>query len=294
MGPKTHETACIFCREKNVSFYFIKQNKYGEYPVLRCDACGAAFVWPRPEQGALEEFYRDLNYSNLSYEEVLSSDSNYYPDSVMDANRIISVCKRFSQGRNFLDVGAGFGRFSKSAHENGFKVSACEPNPNAVKVFTQLNVFEPDSCLFDKQYADKYEAAFDVVLLSQVLEHVADPEEMVLNIYNVIKGEGIAAIAVPHFGSLLSRVQGKKDMFISPPEHLNFFSKRGLVILFERCGFKLEYLHTVTKMNKKRFEHHIPFVFLSTVVWASIYGILKTSELFDMGIVINAYFRKIS
>jgi SAM-dependent methyltransferase len=289
-----YEINCIFCKERRIDDYFTKRNEFGEYPILRCKFCKSAFVWPRPDQISLSDFYRGLTYSNLTYEEALSSDLNYYPDSILDATRILSVCKQLSSGRDFLDVGAGFGRFSRTAHESGFRVSACEPNPNARKVFTQLNVFEPDPCLFDAQYAESHESAFDVVLLSQVLEHITDPEEMGRHIYKVLREEGIAAVAVPHFGSLLSRIQGKKDMFISPPEHLNFFSKRGLVLLFERCGFKLEYLHTVTKMNKVRFAKYIPFAPLSTGLWVSIYGALKVAELFDMGMVINAYFRKIS
>ena len=48
------------------------------------------------------------------------------------------------------------------------------------------------------------------------------------NLSAILVPDGIVAVAVPHFGSLLSRLQGKKDMFICPPEHLNFFSRRGL------------------------------------------------------------------
>jgi 2-polyprenyl-3-methyl-5-hydroxy-6-metoxy-1,4-benzoquinol methylase len=290
MSIKSATIPCIYCGAKEVSYYFTKQNKYGEYPVCQCDACRSAFVWPRPEQSSLADFYRDASYSNLYYEEALSSDSNYYPDSTIDATRIISICRRLSRGRDILDVGAGYGRFSKTAQQSGLRVSACEPNANARKVFSQLNEFEPDSSLFDKQYVERHKAAFDIVLLSQVLEHISNPEEMVRHIYAVLRKEGIAAIAVPHFGSMLSKIQGEKDMYISPPEHLNFFSKRGLVKLFERYGFKLVYLHTVTKMNKKRFAKYGP---ISTALWASVYGILKSAELFRMGMVINAYFRKI-
>jgi 2-polyprenyl-3-methyl-5-hydroxy-6-metoxy-1,4-benzoquinol methylase len=289
---KPSENNCIVCKEKSIYYGFTKSTQYGEYPILRCSICKSAFVWPRPSQGVLEDFYRALNYSNLTHEEVLSSDSNYYPDSIRDAERIIALCKRFSQGGDFLDVGAGFGIFSKIAFERGFYVSACEPNPNARKVFYKMNSFNPDSCLFDEQYAKSHEMAFDVVLLSQVLEHISDPEEMVQNIYRVLRKEGVAVIAVPHYGSLLSKLQGKKDMFISPPEHLNFFSKRGLTLLFQKCGFKLELIHTVTKMNKKFFVKHVPFAPISTGLWASVYGALKITELFNMGMVINAYFRK--
>lgn len=287
------EQSCILCRTETVRAYFTKKNEYGEYPVVRCGSCGSAFVWPRPDATSIERFYSDVTYSKLTCEEALSSDANYYPDSVADATRIIDRCKRLSNGKDFLDVGAGFGRFSRVAYERGFRVSACEPNPNARKVFSQLNIFEPESCLFDAKYAESHGASFDVVLLSQVLEHIAEPEEMCRHIYEVLREEGIAAIAVPHFGSFLSRLQGKRDMYISPPEHLNFFSRMGLVKLFERCGFRLEILHTVSKMNKTFFARRVPFAPVSTALWAGVYGVLKMAEIFGMGMVINAYFRKV-
>ena len=147
--------------------------------------------------------------------------------------------------------------------------------------------------MFEEEYAKANEKKFDVVLLSQVLEHVTDPEQVVRNIHTVLDKNGIAAIGVPHFGSALSRIQGKKDMYISPPEHLNFFSKQGLISLFTRNNFKLEYLETVSKVNRGRIEDTIRMPLIPNVVWGALYGTLAIFELFGMGMVLNAYFRKI-
>jgi hypothetical protein len=117
---------------------------------------------------------------------------------------------------------------------------------------------------------------------------------MVKNIYTVLGDNGLAAIAVPHFGSALSKFQGKNDMYISPPEHLNFFSKKGLIKLFQRHDFTLEVFETVTKVNKGRIEDRVSSVTLSYIAWRGLYFFLKIFERFDMGMVINAFFRKTS
>ena len=285
---------CIFCGYHSPSFYFTKRNQHGEYPIMRCPSCKSAFVWPRPNKDKITTYYKNSSYKAFTPDQAIQLDRRYYPDSKRDSNRITRRCSDLSRGNNFLDVGAGFGMFSKTAHEKGFHVSACEPNENSRKVFSQINGFEPDPSNFDHEYVMNHELKFDVVLLSQVLEHVPNPEETVHNISTVLRKDGIAAIAVPHFGSALSRVQGKNDMFISPPEHLNFFSKRGLINLFVRNNFRLEFYETVSKVNRGRIEDAVGIHSLSHAVWITFYGILKLSEIFSMGMVMNAYFRKIS
>ena len=191
-----------------------------------------------------------------------------------------------------LDIGAGFGTFSKSAIQTGFDVVACEPNPNACKVFRKINGFAPHPTIFDSNFAFKHKAKFDVILLSQVLEHMQDLDATIRNIDLCLKCGGIVAIAVPHFGSALSKLQGKNDMFISPPEHLNYFSKKGLVSLFEANGYKLVYIDTVTKVPRTRIEKIVGIPILAQCAWIFLYALLKSFELIQMGMVLNVFFRK--
>ncbi len=82
--------------------------------------------------------------------------------------------------------------------------------------------------IFDEEIAKKFENYFDVVLLSQVLEHLPNPKFAVEKIRKVLKQDGICVIAVPHFGSFVSKIQRRNDMFITPPEHINFFQREDL------------------------------------------------------------------
>lgn len=287
------DTACISCGHSSPVYYFTKRNEQGDFFVLRCPLCGCGFIWPRPKGKEIVKYYESETYSKNTYKQALLRDLRYHPNSITDSKRIVHRCFKLAKGSKFLDVGAGHGYYSKIAMEIGFCVSACEPNPNARKVFLQMNGFKPDACIFEEEYAKAKAGNFDVVLLSQVLEHLTDPEQVVQNIHTVLQKNGIAAIGVPHFGSALSRIQGKKDMYISPPEHLNFFSKQGLIALFTRNNFKLEYLETVSKVNRGRIEDSIRKPLISNIVWRSLYGILTICELFGMGMIINAYFKKL-
>lgn len=287
----TPNISCINCGSSSV-FYFTKKNENNEFRIFRCPSCKSAFVWPRIDTQEIKEYYFKDTYSDFTIDQIFQLNSRYYPDSFTDSNRIIDNCWSFKRGYNFLDVGAGFGPFSRAALKKGFHVSACEPNPNARNVFLKVSGFEPDACIFDREYASRHEEKYDVVLLSQVLEHVVDPNEVARNIYAVLRENGLAAIAVPHFGSALSKIQGKNDMYISPPEHLTYFSKQGLIKLFQRYDFKIDVFETVTKVNKGRIEDTIPNSTLSRMTWKGLYFFLKIFERIDMGMIINAYFRK--
>ena len=212
----------------------------GAFLIRRCRACGSAFVWPGPRQEEIAAFYSGARYKNLSTEDFRDLERTYYPTASMDAARLISRCRRLSGGPRLMDVGAGFGEFSKAARDAGFEVTACEPNANSRRIFKEVNGFDPEPDMFDEVFAAKYEGRFDVALASHILEHIIDPKAFVANLSAILVPDGIVAVAVPHFGSLLSRLQGKKDMFICPPEHLNFFSRRGLIALFERSGFRAD------------------------------------------------------
>jgi SAM-dependent methyltransferase len=283
--------SCICCGVPTVA-YFTKKNKHGEYPLVKCPECRCSFVWPRPDSEAIVLYYSSLEYSNQTYEQVIEAERRYYPNAARDSKRIIKKCTDLSIGELFLDVGAGVGIYARTAADQGFKVFACEPNPNARQVFAKFNTFEAEPCMLDHNFSEHNKGRFDVVLLSQVLEHVVEPEDVVRYIFTILNRGGIAAIAVPFFGSALSKIQGKNDMFVSPPEHLNYFSKRGLTALFERHNFKLEFLETVSKVNRGRIEDAIAIPVVSKAVWLGLYGILKLFEVCGMGMVINAYFRK--
>lgn len=284
--------ACLFCGGQT-TFWQVKSSDLGDYGIVRCEACRSGFVWPRPSDQELAALYTSTDYGSRTPDEAESIDSAYYPTSWGDAETIVSRCVELSRGRDFLDVGAGCGTFSHVARKYGFAVDAIEPNENACAVFREINGFDPKKGLFDRAFAERSASSYEVVLLSQVLEHLPHPLESVENLYTVLRPGGIAAIAVPHFGSLLSRLQGTNDMFISPPEHLNFFSRRGLEALFVENGFRVRLIETVSKAPRRRIERLARFRPLGTLSWRALYAAMRVSDWCDAGMVLNAYFEKI-
>jgi SAM-dependent methyltransferase len=167
----------------------------------------------------------------------------------------------------------------------GFKVRACEPSPHAAHRFAQKMGFDPDPTFFDPDYAQKNSSTFDVALLSHVLEHIPDPDLFVQSIRTVLKPGGTVIVAVPLFGSILTSFMGKKDFFVTPPTHLNYFSLAGLTELLNRHGFQVVASYTSPKVNLERYKSSLGPMRYAVNIGG--YLVLKASESFHRSVVLN-------
>ena len=294
---------CLACKSPRFSRWFTKTslNDGRPYPIFKCAGCGSAFVVPRPKSEYLEAYYAGSSSSfaqtlrscteTEAYEKVLQ-DEREYPNAVLDAARIASYCRTLAPGNKFLDIGAGYGFFSRAAVECGFQVTAIEPTKACRDVFRVMCGMEPLSGMLTSDFVRVNTGSFDVVLMSHVLEHIVDLESTLGYIRDLLTPNGIVAIAAPHFGSWLSRLQGKSDMFIVPPEHLNFFSRAGLTALFERHRLTCCEIHTISRINVSRVQKRIPVPFVGRTVSLCTLAALEFSDHFGSGMFLNAYFRQ--
>jgi SAM-dependent methyltransferase len=289
---------CLACHGERLGHWFEKKAAHGEYSLWKCRHCGSAFVLPRPSQEALDDFYAAEGYrgdgemsSSERMQRLLESE-NSYPNSSLDAARTVNCCRGMARGNRFLDIGAGFGFFSKEAARRGFQVTALEPAPSCRQVFALLNGFEALPRSVTAPFVEENKGSFDVVFMSQVLEHLRDPDLVVGWLYDLLAPDGLAALAVPRFASAVSRLQGRKDMFVDPPEHLNFFTPGGLQALFERHGFECLGWETVSRFDPERIRRRVPSRAMARLASAALKAGLALSDRMRLGMYLNAYFRK--
>ncbi len=295
--------SCTFCNLKTLKFWFnhVSVNSSNKiFPIFKCSSCKGAVVNPTPSNDFLEKFYKsdqnsmEQNIPNQTDEDTLQfilNEEKEFPNSTIDAKKIINNLTKITNQKKFLDVGAGYGFFSREAKKANFDVTALELNDNVRKIFKLLNGFEAINKNFNKKFVDENKQKFDVVLLSQVLEHIPMEVDPISNIYNLLKHGGICVVAVPHFGSTFSILQGKNDMFIDPPEHLNFFSKKALILIFKKFGFKLIKIETVSRINKNKIKSK--FKIFSWIIIFILNLFEKLSNGINRGMYIQAYFKKL-
>lgn len=145
-----------------------------------------------------------------------------------------------------LDVGCGEGWNLKYFKDSGSMVTgveyqseACESiNPDLKEFIIAGNVWDSIDTLI------KDGKKFNVIILDNVLEHVIYPEERVVSLKKLLTTDGILIIEVPNDYSVLhqelkERGNISKDFWLAPPDHLSYFSLKGLNALLQHSGYQV-------------------------------------------------------
>lgn len=222
----------------------------------RCRQCGLVFVNPRPMLESIEAFYASDSYRIDKAGDVAADAGS--DESVLDDPRptvlahqgqMIDRMLRFGPPRGrMLDVGAGRGEFTAAALDRGLEVTAVEVNPHYRRLLSRLPGVELGGRMFEQLDADQ--GMFGYILMSQVLEHAADPDQWVHKANRLLAPGGVVGITLPNYDSVYRRLLGAKDPFFIPPEHLNHFNRRSLSTLCAKHGLRTVNVHEHSRIGR--------------------------------------------
>jgi SAM-dependent methyltransferase len=173
----------------------------------------------------------------------------------------INAIERHSDHGKLLEIGFGDASFLALARDRGWETYGADLSlPLAQRARTELGLPNIEIGTLDTlNYPDGF---FDVVAGFNFLEHVVNPRETLKSIRRILRPGGVAAIMCPNisgiFHVMMVEILGELDpLKISwcPPDHLNYFNKKNLQILFEEAGFKVvedasEEMHTLWRQHE--------------------------------------------
>jgi 2-polyprenyl-3-methyl-5-hydroxy-6-metoxy-1,4-benzoquinol methylase len=244
---------CTVCNGA-ISLWRTKQTSEGPFAIDRCAKCGFAFVNPRPTLEFLLHYYANNGHPQIpeapTLESVLDGEAQF-PNTTIDAQRMVRSIRDLLPAAELpratlLDVGCGHGFYSREAAGAGFDVTAIELASAERDIATSIAGIRPQNVSFEEFRAPP--VGYSALLMSQILEHALDPQAWLVKAHQVLRDDGVIAIALPNFGSLFRRILQEKDPFITPPEHLNYFDHRNLGLLLKRCGFEVRLVQFVTRV----------------------------------------------
>lgn len=221
----------------------------GIFNVVKCNSCGLFYLNPRPTAESIVSLYKEVYAQNDVTIFSLMKFNRWkaivkmiwYKISGQYFNEIINEAK----GR-VLDIGCGYGHYLLALKQKGIEVYGLEVNPNCVEVCNQigLNVF-----CGTLEEANFHSEFFDVVILSQALEHTTSPKAILTEIYRILKPGGKVLIYCPSADSFFLRIFDKYWQGWYVPFHFYTFNSFTLKKLAETVGFKIEEIRTITPDN---------------------------------------------
>ncbi len=210
------------------------------YDIVACTLCGFRHVVPLPNPAQMMREYRDTYYVNEKPTFLTHAGEDQDWAELAQRDRL-EIFERLvpRERRRLLDIGSGPGFFLRTAKERGWRVLGIEPSKQAAKHAREMGI-EVVEGFFDADTAEGL-GRFDVVHLNNVLEHVANPIELIAVARDLLADSGVLCINVPNdftaFQEAARTARGIKQWWVAPPHHLNYFDFDSLSRLVERLGF---------------------------------------------------------
>jgi SAM-dependent methyltransferase len=218
----------------------------GRFAIARCQACGLEQTLPRPSQAELirlyEEHYNFAGATGRSYlklRRLLHAPALYRLWVALDGD--ISFHDRRGRGR-LLDVGCNEGRGLAFYRANGYDAEGLEANPVAAAAARAAGFTVHGDDLAAFRPAQPY----DVVVLSNVLEHFLDPKAALADIARILRPGGQIWISCPNARSWLRALCGRAWINWHVPFHIVHFTGPRLARLLEEQGFALREQRQIT------------------------------------------------
>lgn len=221
------------------------------YGIAYCDNCDLRWLDPRPSAAGYRLLYSDENYfggagaSPADYQQVMVSRRDYFERRLRGIERVRGT----GVGLSMLDYGAAAGDFvalarARGHHCDGIELSADARGQAMSRHGVRLMSADEGDALPD--------AAYDVLHMNHVLEHMADPLAHLRWCSRVLKPGGLLVVEVPQqFENDLDRLRrlfrmgGKQRHFDAYSlHHTYFFTPTSLAALGARAGFTVLRLRT--------------------------------------------------
>lgn|GEM_PF-276248 len=138
-------------------------------------------------------------------------------------------------GTRLLDVGCGNGDFLIVARDLGFEASGIDPDPAAVAAARSRGL---DMALGGLPGSGSRDASFEHVMLSHVLEHVADPVGALAAARRLLVPGGRLWLSLPNACSDGLKRFGPHWRGLEPPRHFALFGADRLRALLAAAGFE--------------------------------------------------------
>jgi len=255
---------CRVCNSKNTQIVFKGYPGYVEesfFDILKCADCDCNFVLTGESTKKIYDvIYSSINsagydryYLYAALVKVVNDplkflaylESTYYP--------VYNYLKDKSNLK-ILEVGCSYGYLSYAISKRKFEIKAIDVASTPIKFATEnFGDFFYNTDL--REYSNQYNEKFDLVIATEVIEHLENPGEFLNNCKEILNIGGKILLTTPNKDYSKPNSIWQTDL---PPVHLIWFSKKGIQALSEKLGFRTsfeDFSKHYPKFENKLYKH---------------------------------------
>jgi len=199
----------------------------GAQTLVKCIDCSMIYESPRFPAEIIIKGYEQSNEEN--------HDSQHSMRVKSFLNSLTKNKKNLpAPGSKVLDIGTAGGGFLEAARKFGYDVFGLEPSPDLVERGLKRNLNIRQGTIENHNFEPH---SFDLICLWDVIEHLPDPKQALIEIKKLLVPDGIILINYPDIGTWQAKIVGKKFWWIISV-HLHHFTKKTISDICSKVGLQ--------------------------------------------------------
>ena len=252
---------CIVCDQeaKIIVENFIGYQEGQNFKICHCISCDTSFAWPHvvndkiydhiysqmdtvPGYNRYALYARKIASSKNSLDYLANKEANYF------AIREI-VTKNTDKTIKILEVGSGLGYLTYAISRQGYDITGLDISSDAVEK-AQQQFGNHYVCGDVYGFSSDNPGRFDMVIITEVIEHVPDPRSFCRMLINLLKVGGKLIITTPNKSAFPLEENWATEL---PPVHLTWFSEVSFKSIARQMNLKLSFFD-YSAFNKKNVD----------------------------------------
>jgi len=269
----------------------------GEWSIGKCAKCGLIYLNPAPFFEPTSEFSsisKGFQYTRYMHEKITPKIFEYERAQLKNQQHLISrlTGQTFPLMR-FLEVGCGSGASVRAATDIGWDATGIDIDPELIK--TGIEQHGADLRCTPLLQAGFEAESFHFIRLRDVIEHLPNPYDSLVEIHRLLRPGGLSLIVAPNEKAMVNRVRSllgfKRKMvaYAEPPHHIHGFTTDTMRRILERSGFKILLMKTTIPVDPE----YVTSNNMRAVNWPYLVALWKVARLLGMGNFLVVWIQKV-
>jgi SAM-dependent methyltransferase len=271
MEEKNEITSCGLCSEKASLVY----KRYPGYQIptvfdiYHCPSCNTSFSMPRIESNDIYELiykngpkvrWYDRYWENGIAVKTEDKPLNYLAESEDTYWAVKESLSQITSNKNsslsILEIGCGLGYLTYSLKKAGFNSTGLDISQEAITNAVQ-NYGNYYVCADLHTYALNHENEYDIIIFTELIEHLNDIFLFIESMKKLLKPEGQIILTTPNKSFYPDSVIWATDL---PPVHCWWLSERSIEHIAGKMNLSVSFLNF-----RKYYSRHATWVNLSEI-----------------------------